>query len=78
MKGKIDEKGNLLIERAGKMKALGCPFGGGAEFCGDWCPHFREPDKDFRGDLPYSAIVAICQKKYLNFTDFKDLRGKGE
>lgn len=43
MKFKIDVKGNLFIERAGKYKAQLCPFSS-AEFipCGDWCPLFGE------------------------------------
>lgn len=46
MKGKINHHGCLEIERAGKTKDQYCPFinntNNGA-YCGDWCPHFREP-----------------------------------
>ena len=42
MKGQINEGGNLYIERAGKLKAQGCPTQKDS-ICGDWCPLFREP-----------------------------------
>lgn len=49
MKGKIDKKGNLYIERDSRHDgAVYCPFqqtdlSGKDVTCGDWCPLFGEP-----------------------------------
>ena len=52
MKGKINSYGNLLIERAGKMKPQICPAGFDENrlpaFCGNWCPLFGEPRKEYK------------------------------
>ena len=42
MKAKIDEYGNLGIERKGEWKAQSCPHEGEGNWCGDWCPLFEE------------------------------------
>jgi len=46
MKIKIDERGHLWIERAGKFKLQGCPHDNDGAKCGDWCPKFMEPGAD--------------------------------
>jgi hypothetical protein len=55
VKGTITDKGLLAIERAGRIQPQGCPFqphdddqfpGYGATLCGDWCPHFGEPERE--------------------------------
>jgi len=49
MKIRIDKHGQLWIERAGRMKACRCRFGGRNnagifDTCDDDCPLFREPE----------------------------------
>lgn len=52
MKIKIDKDGHLLIDRAGKMKLMACPFSYDKDLraadspCGDWCPLFHEFEID--------------------------------
>ena len=51
MKGKIDANGCLCLERAGQLKLQDCPYRSLVEgkyrfACGDWCPHFGEPEYD--------------------------------
>lgn len=41
---KINNTGNLLIERAGVFKAQACPYGREDTPCGDWCPLFQEEE----------------------------------
>ena len=69
MKGKIDEDGNLYIERAGKMKQQFCPFD--VKPCGDWCPLFGEPEAEFGTK---SVILHICKDKMLFLDEFTDER----
>jgi hypothetical protein len=52
MKIVIDNAGFLELERAGKLKKQNCPFTEDYPLCGDWCPHFGEPDN--------GAIVLSC------------------
>ena len=42
VKVKLNNKGNLFIERAGKFKIQGCPYYHKEAACGDWCPLFVE------------------------------------
>ena len=57
MKIKIDEKGCLWIERAGKFKLQGCPRNNEGMTCGDWCPLFGEPD-----DIGLRHLGNPCEK----------------
>lgn len=81
LKGKIDEKGFLLIVRAGEMRFQFCPYcivSGELEgktvqqpmSCGDWCPHFLE-----RGLTEDKSVFVLrtCQN-ILNFEEFEDER----
>lgn len=44
MKGKIDKKGLLYLQRGSEEKAQMCPWTTELEMpCGDWCPLFGEP-----------------------------------
>ncbi|NCC14691.1 MAG: hypothetical protein EOM32_15110 [Spirochaetia bacterium] len=88
MKGKIDSKGKLLIERADGMKMQDCPFSPESS-CGDWCPLFGEPvfDEDRvmqvgrSGDaagsvkvgLKESASLSLCHRN-LRFEKLTDER----
>jgi hypothetical protein len=54
MKIVINEYGLLYLERAGTLKEQFCPFAHGQTSCGDWCPHFGEPDDDW--------LVLTCGK----------------
>jgi len=71
MKIQIDKYGQLSLERAGKMKGQVCPFASAESWCGDWCPHFGEPDKS--GSL---VIIHLCQNKLMRCDkpDFTDER----
>ena len=45
MKAKIDDSGQLMVERAGGMKSQYCPYSApvqGPSYCGDWCPKFED------------------------------------
>lgn len=42
MNGRIDKHGCLVVD--GKMQI--CPLVRGSDACGDWCPAFREPEKE--------------------------------
>ena len=79
MKGKIDEDGNLYIERAGKMKQQFCPFD--VKPCGDWCPLFGEPMDNTMSWTTVDGHIGghktteleLCRKK-LYFDEFTDER----
>ena len=81
MKGKIDENGNLYIERGASLKIQFCPFVTDKSYkvenkllpvpCGDWCPLFGEPKLE---DGTNSAILDLCNHKQLFFDEFVDER----
>lgn len=73
MKGKIDEKGRLCIERRGGIKRQVCPYcDGSGESCGDWCPLFREPFKPLDDGR---TAVKLCNCSEWWFDEFTDERG---
>lgn len=90
MKGKVDNKGTLWIERAGTMKEQACPFSNGETVrvndmeavtmntCGDWCPHFGEPRMDIANGMtePVSphTMVNHCKNSWWSFDEFTDER----
>lgn len=73
MQGEINEAGNLRIERRGQWHTQYCPFFRESletpTPCGDWCPHFSEPERVDR-----LVFVWICQNKQLVFRSFTDER----
>jgi hypothetical protein len=73
MNGKIDKDGNLHIERAGVMKAAGCPQFVGGDRCGDWCVHFGNPGKTSI-TLDNTIYLMICRNGQLKFDEFTDER----
>lgn len=89
MKGMLNEKGLLGIERAGTTAPQGCPFqphtddqfpGYGAILCGDWCPHFGEPELVFGSYTPQVQLATggtrlrLCHGTVLVFDKFTDER----
>jgi len=70
MKGKIAPSGVLFIERAGKFKKVGCPYGDGGNSCGDWCALFREPPDTDSGVVGLS----LCGYDIIYFAEFTDER----
>ena len=69
MEGKINEFGNLSVERGGKLKGQVCPTQP-ENSCGDWCPLFGEP-KASPGAVEWE--LQICQVN-LYFEEFTDER----
>jgi hypothetical protein len=67
MKGRIKSVGGLVIERKGKEIIQVCCYKNG--YCGDHCPHFREPIE--MGDV---TAVKICQGTVLEFEKLIDER----
>lgn len=64
----INSGGNLFIKRGGKYKDQYCPFVPYPEdkpiHCGDWCPHFGEPEQIFDNDTSHN--VDLCHGKFLH------------
>ena len=60
MKARIDENGNLEIERARAWKMQPCPWApNDVTLCGDWCPLFNEGTHSETGkDLP--TVLLTC------------------
>jgi len=86
MKGIINSRGYLEIERAGEIGPQMCPFTINHESeltpCGDWCPHFSEPsimytgvDQETKEDIE-GYEIEICHDKVLTFTELDDQRGQ--
>lgn len=81
MKGKINECGELLIQRGSHFNPQMCPFmsgspvtvGGSIIRCGDHCPQFGEPSLN-----AFDAThLTICIGRTLVFREgFEDLRKK--
>lgn len=84
MKGMLNEKGSLMIERAGRFKIMECREG--REVCSDSCVLFGEP-KEFKiarskehGAAEKEGIetktnLDLCLRS-IHFDDFKDERIK--
>ncbi len=76
MKGEIDRKGNLLIERAGKLRPQFCPYKDIP--CGDHCPKFGEPREDCitarDGTYLNGITLPLCSRDQLFFTELIDER----
>ena len=77
MKGLINQYGSLCIERKGVMKYQYCPNKSlNVEIemidaaCGDYCPHFGEPETI----NPNETRIEICHGKVLKFTELEDKR----
>lgn len=77
MIGKINRGGNLEIKRNDKYIRQSCPFLSGG-FCGDWCPHFGEPEKKHlclsKEDRDTYFQIRICHGIVLYFDGFEDKR----
>lgn len=55
---KIDKDGFLSIKRGNKFKEQLCPLTEKARNCGDWCPLFGEPHKQY----DEKEEIFICKK----------------
>lgn len=76
MKIQIDVDGNLKIERAGRLKYQLCPFAPvPTTHCGDWCPHFDEPEPYTASDGTQGHGISLCHGKEV-YGLFEDLRVK--
>jgi hypothetical protein len=77
MKGKIDRDGSLYLERAGKLKGQFCPHQKGLMNCGDWCPHFGEPEIEYSDDYEEDVYLHLTcgQGRVFAFDEFTDERG---
>ncbi len=73
MKGKIDSRGYLFIERSNELKIQTCPVRFDGERCGDWCPHLSEP---YKGQNSPKTVLALCHNTELWFDEFIDERVK--
>ena len=74
LKGGLDPKGHLFIERAGKIKTQCCCFKHSPDskqpfYCSDLCAHFGEPLTDGR-----KATLTLCLNHKLVFDVFEDRR----
>lgn len=87
MKIVIDYKGDLLIERNGKMKGQLCPYKNVKYcYCGDSCPKFSEPCRKHNpndwtpGNTSPKGVVTLelCDGKIWTCSedDFSDNRTK--
>ena len=77
MKGKLNEAGILVINRAGVKQEMKCPFTIDAKAeanyaCGDWCPLFGEPAGNDKG-----AFLELCHATPY-FEEFEDERTRPE
>lgn len=76
MKAKIDERGWLSLERAGKIKEVYCPWTKDpsdfeCSHCGDWCALFRIAEWN-----EVKIAVEMCKKTlFIDKDDFTDERG---
>ena len=71
MKGNIDEKGRLWVDRAGVMKMQQCPHVSLAQeraYCSDCCPLFGEPRDESGEDILLNALREACKMSPISFT----------
>ena len=73
IRGKIDRKGVLFIERAGVLVEQICPLGE-MKNCGHHCPLFGEPFRKSHGKIGMS----LCGKILIIFDGFIDERVSDE
>jgi hypothetical protein len=75
MKAKIDEFGELWLERSGKMKLQYCPFRHFMSSCGDHCPLFEI--NLYKNKLEKVHRILLCKKTYfIELDNFIDKRPK--
>lgn len=70
MTGYINSAGYLFLKRKTTDTKQVCIFAVNAvKFCGDFCPHFREPRL-----VNNRVNLQLCFGRTITFTDFKDER----
>lgn len=65
MKALINSQGNLEIERNGKLRLQKCKNMTFDVPCGEWCPHFGEPEI-YTYEPPRWALE-ICESRVLRY-----------
>ncbi len=84
-RGMIMVTGTLYIERRGRLVSAVCPFssvGTTSVKCGEWCPHFGEPEEavslfappDKEKDRMYQMHLSCGDGKYFIFHKLDDQR----
>ena len=71
LEAKIDE-GILSVKRGGGFMPQVCPYSSSNLDCGDWCPHFGEPEDHRVGyskPLGASKTLTICNDKQFKIKD---------
>ncbi len=84
MIGLIDKNGYLVLWRVDGLQACACPFatvgpGSTTAKCGDWCPHFGEPEdpRMFEGKKVASITLTCGSGRKFYFNDgFDDRRDR--
>ena len=66
---RIDEAGRLVIKRNGVWKEQYCPYSLRTSTCGDWCPHFGEPELLTDNGGTRTIRVSICESTTLVCAD---------
>lgn len=79
MNAKFDERGNLLVKRAGEFKLQECPDrtpdGRFESGCGDWCPRLNEFEiEGARSSLPPKGVVMGCTGEGITHSLVRDER----
>ena len=76
MKGNIDGNGWLYVTRANGIRTQLCPFGAldGAR-CGDYCPHFGEPEAEIVRDTFHDCLGGIAPVRYTGKTELRLCHG---
>lgn len=89
MKALLNKHGYLYLERAYRLKAMLCPFVPSNSattphdaavlrptICGDWCPHFGEPEITDKGNLVFDVVIPICNGTTIRCDELTDERGE--
>jgi hypothetical protein len=72
MVGYLNFEGHLSIKRRGVLWPQLCPGHYSNYNCGDWCPHFGEPQRPKTKGLYIK--LEICHRKVLSFETLIDER----
>jgi hypothetical protein len=73
MKAMFNEKGKLVINRAGRWVNQLCFLSD--ESCGEWCPQVSEPIRQKNRNMNRTdTVIHICQGRHWKFTEFEDRR----
>lgn len=76
MKIKIDENGDLCVERKGRFIVAHCPFAYDSVCCGHWCPLFGEPEEYYRHRWTGTETIKYCAGHTLTLCHGTVLKGE--